>query len=104
MHARILLSWSAALLCALPLSTYTAEAQQPTPEPHTLGSISGAVPLTNGLRIETTSGGVEQIIALRNDVLRVRAAAGHSLPEDASWAVLPEIRSSSVAVTREDSR
>jgi alpha-glucosidase len=59
--------------------------------------------LTNGLRIETTSGGVEQIVALRDDVIRVRAADNQSLPEDASWAVLPEARRNSVDVTREDS-
>jgi alpha-glucosidase len=78
-------------------------AQQPSPGRHTLGSISGVVPLTNGLRIETTSGGREQIVALRDDVLRVRASGTQSLPEDASWAVLPEARRSSVDVTREDS-
>jgi alpha-glucosidase len=103
MHASFLSVWSAALLCALPLSTSTAAAQQPSPEPHTLGSISSAVLLTNGLRIETTLGGVEQIVALRDDVLRVRAASGHTLPEDASWAVMTETRGNSVEVTREDS-
>lgn len=103
MHARILLSWSAALLCALPFSTYTAVAQQPSPGPRTLGSIANVVPLANGLRIETTSGGVEQIVALRDDVVRVRAAADRRLPEDASWAVPLEARGNSVGVTHEDS-
>jgi alpha-glucosidase len=46
---------------------------------------------------------VEQIVALRDDVLRVRAASGHTLPEDASWAVMTETRGNSVEVTREDS-
>ena len=104
MHARILLSWSVALLCALALPRGTIAAQQPSPGPQTLGAIADVVALTNGLRIETRSGGVEQIIALRDDVLRVRAAANQPLPEDASWAVLPEARRSSVAVTREDSQ
>ncbi len=103
MQARILLSWSTALLCALPLSIYTSVAQQPAPGPRTLGSISSVVPLRNGLRIETTLGGVEQIVALRDDVLRIRAAADQPLPEDASWAVLLEARKNSVDVTREDS-
>jgi alpha-glucosidase len=103
MHARILLSWSTALLCALPLSTYSVVAQQSSPGPPTLGSISGVVTLTNGLRIETSSGGVEQIVALRDDVLRVRAADNQPLPEDASWAALPEARRNSVDVTRDDS-
>jgi alpha-glucosidase len=103
MDARFPLSWSAGLFCALPLSTCMAVAQQPSLGPHTLGSVSAVVPLTNGLRIETTLGGVEQIVALREDVLRVRAAANKSLPEDASWAVLPEARRNSVDVIREDS-
>jgi alpha-glucosidase len=40
-----------------------------------------------------------QVIALRDDVVRVRMWRGDSAPEDASWAVLPEARTSSVAVT-----
>ncbi len=37
-----------------------------------------------------------QITALRDDVLRIRASGTGVLPEDASWAVLPEARSASV--------
>lgn len=40
-----------------------------------------------------------QVTALRNDVIRIRAAHQAALPEDTSWAVLPSARTSSVAVT-----
>ncbi len=43
----------------------------------------------------------EQITALRDDVLRIRIWRGETLPEDASWAVLPEARHASVPVTIE---
>jgi alpha-glucosidase len=103
MHARFLLSWSAALLCALPLMPRLAAGQQPADGPRTLGSVSSVAMLANGIRIETSTGGVEQIVALRDDVLRVRVAAKGDLPEDASWAVSPETRLKSAAATREDS-
>ena len=49
--------------------------------------------LPNG--IELTSGTtILQVTALRDDVLRVRAGHSGQLPEDASWAVLPEARTS----------
>ena len=54
--------------------------------------------LPNG--IDMQAGDIhEQILALRDDVIRVRIARGISLPEDASWAVLADARRSSVAVT-----
>ena len=54
--------------------------------------------LTNG--IELSSGTtILQVTALRDDVLRVRAGHSGQLPEDASWAVLPEARTSTVTVT-----
>jgi alpha-glucosidase len=43
------------------------------------------------------------VVALRDDVLRVRLASNGTLPEDASWAVAPEIRNSKVDVLRETS-
>ena len=58
-------------------------------------------PLPNG--IELTSGtAILQVTALRDDVLRVRAGHEGRLPEDASWAVLPEARKATVKVTPED--
>lgn len=57
-------------------------------------------------RFQAIAGGVEvrgdsalmQVIALRDDVLRVRMAKGGALPEDASWAVLEEPSKSRAAV------
>ena len=54
--------------------------------------------LSNG--IDVRAGDIhEQILALRDDVIRVRIAHGMSLPEDASWAVLANARRSSLAIT-----
>jgi len=43
-----------------------------------------------------------QVVALREEVVRVRVSHSKELPEDASWAVLKEARQSSVAVTPDD--
>ncbi len=59
------------------------------------------VGLQNGLRLTTSNGGIEEIIALREDVLRVRVAKGPVLPEDASWAVLPQTKQRSVVVKQQ---
>jgi alpha-glucosidase len=99
MRIRILLFCAAALFCA-PLQMLTAQSQPGATR--TLGSVSGAASLPAGLRLETSSGGMVQIVALRDDIFRVRASAGSSLPEDESWAVAAETRRSSVAATRED--
>lgn len=57
--------------------------------------------LFNG--VELHSGELhERIVALRDDVLRIRVWRGDTPPEDASWAVLPEARHASVAVTAMD--
>jgi alpha-glucosidase len=54
-------------------------------------------PLSNG--IEVRAGDLLlKVVALRKDVLRITLARGSSLPEDASWAVLPGARHSSVPV------
>jgi alpha-glucosidase len=54
--------------------------------------------LSNGIEIRVADER-EQVTALRDDVLRVRIVHSGALPEDASWAVLPEARTSSVTVT-----
>ena len=56
------------------------------------------VSLPNGIDIRGTDTR-EQITALREDVLRVRIVRSAGFPEDASWAVLPDARTSSVTVT-----
>ena len=43
----------------------------------------------------------EKVTALRDDVLRVQLWRGNQAPEDASWAVLPASRKSTLAVTRD---
>jgi alpha-glucosidase len=54
--------------------------------------------LPNG--IDVRGGDVRlKVVALRDDVLRVTYARGNTFPEDASWAVLPASRQSSVPVS-----
>jgi alpha-glucosidase len=45
----------------------------------------------------------EEITALRDDVIRIRIGRNSKMPEDASWAVLPEARRSRVNITPESS-
>jgi alpha-glucosidase len=45
----------------------------------------------------------EEITALRDDVIRIRVGRNGTMPEDASWAVLPEARHSRINVTPESS-
>jgi alpha-glucosidase len=54
--------------------------------------------LPNGVELRH-SGMLIQVVALRDNVLRVRLAAKGELPEDASWAVPSEIRHQHVDVT-----
>src|ERR1035438_1834627 len=62
-----------------------------------LNRLSGFSALPNG--IEVKSGAArEQITALRDDVLRIRAGVVGTLPEDASWAVLRAARESRIVV------
>ncbi len=56
--------------------------------------------LSNGVDVRATDVH-EQITALRDDLLRVRIVRSGGFPEDASWAVLPDVRTSSVKVTPE---
>lgn len=63
-------------------------------------SITSTAPLPNG--IELHDGPLTmRITALRDDVLRIRASRVAVLPEDASWAVLPEARAASVEVIQD---
>jgi alpha-glucosidase len=86
-----------------------AQANPPNAAPPTVESASAEVisfskvtavtPLPNG--IELRDGPLLlRITALRDDVLRIRASRNGVLPEDASWAVLPQARSASIAVTQ----
>jgi alpha-glucosidase len=55
--------------------------------------------LPNGIEV-TNSSTILQVIALRDDALRIRLASG-GLPEDASWAVSADIRHQTVDVSPE---
>ena len=65
-----------------------------------LDRVTASRPIPNG--IEVRSGpAILQITALRDDVVRVRVGPAGQLPEDASWAVLPDSRTSTANVTPE---
>lgn len=86
-------------LIAVSLST-AAFAQSASPAPPArvvLESVSGSHPLRDGIVIQAGPATL-RITALRDDILRVRIAPGATLPEDASWAVLPGPRGKSVDV------
>jgi alpha-glucosidase len=65
-----------------------------------LDRVTASRATVNGIEIRSGTA-VMQIIALRDDVLRVRVGAAGQLPEDASWAVLASARTATVAVTPE---
>jgi alpha-glucosidase len=67
-----------------------------------LNAFSGSAPLGNGVEVRSGQG-VMQVLALRDDVIRVRIARDGKLPEDASWAVLPSSRREHVEVANEES-
>jgi alpha-glucosidase len=60
--------------------------------------VTGFTSLPNGIDLQAGPAH-EQIVALRDDVIRIRISRSSTLPEDASWAVLPAARESSVPVT-----
>ena len=88
-----------AVLAATSQANSTGEAQQQSGFVR-LDRVTASRPLTNGIEIRSGNG-IMQITALRDDVLRVRVGPAGALPEDASWAVLPASRTSSVSVTPE---
>src|ERR1700722_14942351 len=87
MPARARHRCEAAALFILPLLATAALSQQITPAQSGLTAVADGVTL--------------QVNALRDDVLRVRMWRGDAVPEDASWAVLAQSRTSSVPVTAE---
>src|SRR5271168_3741761 len=87
MPARARHRCEAAAFFILPLLATGALSQQITP------AQSGLTAVTDGVTL--------QVNALRDDILRVRMWKGDAVPEDASWAVLAEARTSSVPVTPE---
>src|SRR5450755_2911258 len=93
------LSAFAFLLAALTLAA-SAFAQSASPTPQSavaLAAISGSKPLHDGIAIQAGPATL-QITALRSGILRVRITPLGEFPEDASWAVLPGPRTTSVEV------
>src|ERR1700747_2842385 len=67
-----------------------------------LDRVTASKALDNGIELHSGSA-VMQITALRDDVLRVRVGPEGTLPEDASWAVLPEARTAKVTAAAANS-
>jgi alpha-glucosidase len=65
-----------------------------------LDRVTASRPIANGIEVHSGPA-ILEITALRDDVLRLRVGPAGQLPEDASWAVLPSARTSSVNVTPE---
>jgi alpha-glucosidase len=88
------------VLCVgLGVASLPANAQSPS-SLLSFSQVTSATPLPNGIELHDGTL-VMRITALRDDVLRIRAGRNNALPENASWAVLPEARTASVAVTQD---
>ena len=90
MPARSRQGCKAAAFFTLLLLPTSGLCQQITPAPNGLTAVADGVSL--------------QVNALRDDILRVRMWRGDAVPEDASWAVLADARTSSVPVTADARR
>src|ERR1700757_1936992 len=90
------------LIVGLTGGLLNAEAAKPETSVFLLDRATAFIPLSNGIEVRDGEA-LEQIVALRDDLLRVRIGRKGVLPEDASWAVLADARQSSVSVTPESS-
>src|SRR5438477_12316042 len=73
--------------------TPSLHAQAAAPPAVILDAVTNSKPLPDGIELQVGAA-ILRITALRDDIIRVRIAPD-ALPEDASWAVLPEARSKS---------
>jgi alpha-glucosidase len=97
------LSVAFAAFSFLPFASCPAHAAPiAAPKVVSLDRVTAARPLSNGIEIRSGSA-ILEITALREDLLRVRVGASGTLPEDASWAVLPASRAAKVEVKAESS-
>ena len=88
----------AAFLAALWGAATAAQAEPPPAANPTAAAEAAQVTRSpSGLQVRA-SGLVMQVTALREDVLRIRIGRDGHLPEDASWAVLPDARQATVPV------
>ncbi len=60
-------------------------------------ALSASEVLQDGIQLQAGSAAL-RINALRDDIIRVRICPTGTLPEDASWAVLPESRAKTISV------
>jgi alpha-glucosidase len=67
---------------------------------YVLDTLSTSSPLPNGIELRSGQA-VMRILALRDDVIRIRISPDGSLPEDASWAVLSSARQNQIEVISE---
>ena len=97
-------SLSAALLLCLTLSTPVLHGQQTHDKEDVLvlDHPTGFSALPDGVAIQGGSAR-EEITAVRDNVIRVRIARNGVMPENASWAVLPDALHSQINVTPESS-
>src|SRR5271163_3878205 len=85
---------------AAPTTLAAQQAQSGLPANETKAaftSVTGARDLTDGIEVLSGSATMS-ITALRDDILRIRASATSTLPEDASWAVATETRAKHITV------
>ena len=99
LHRMFLILLPTLLLC-FTSSWASAQFRSPAAKLHPLMRTTTVTELTNGIDVQTADFRLK-IVALREDVLRITMARGTSLPEDASWAVLPAVRRSYVPVAIE---
>ena len=89
-----------AMVVVFTLAAFSVFAQMPPAASVSfrLPAVTGFNSLANGIDIQAGPAR-EQIVALRDDVIRIRVSRTENLPEDASWAVLASARKASVTVT-----
>ena len=79
------------------VSMLSAAAQEPSDNFLRIQNVTAIHSLAYGLEVHAGDA-VERVEALRPDVLRIRISPDGVLPEDASWAVLPQARSAGILV------
>jgi len=86
-------------ICLMAVTTsFSARAQSTESQPTVwVDSVSSSEALRDGILIKAGTATL-RITAVRDDIVRVRIAAATDLPEDASWAVLPEARTKSANI------
>ncbi|HTS06089.1 MAG TPA: TIM-barrel domain-containing protein [Candidatus Eisenbacteria bacterium] len=86
-------------VCALGVvAAVIVSAQTPATLPTvSLDSVTASDPLHDGIQIQAGTATM-RITAVRDDIIRIRLSPDSTLPEDASWAVLADARTKTVAV------